>query len=332
MKAAVLKAPGVLEVEEVPEPQPGPDDIKVKIAYCGLCGTDPESLAGHFPPFREPYILGHESSGTIAELGSNVQGYQVGQKVACNFRSFCGGCYYCRNKMEHYCENAGHASGGMAEYAIYHKTAVYALPDDISLEMGALLEPVSVVVHGIDRANIRPGNSVAIHGAGPIGLLFLQMAIRAGAAKTLVSEPVARKRQLAKDLGADVVVDPLKENVEEAGKKLTDSRGFDTVIEATGKTEVAKQAVNMAARCGTVLWAAVYRAGVEIGISPFHIMVNEISIHANFVSPYTFPRALALLPKLQLKPLITDIVPLQDIKKAFAMHEEGKSVKILIKP
>jgi 2-desacetyl-2-hydroxyethyl bacteriochlorophyllide A dehydrogenase len=332
MKAAVLKAPGVLEVEEVPEPQPGPDEIKVKIAYCGLCGTDPESMAGRFPPFREPYILGHESSGTIAEMGSNVRGYRLGQKVACNFRSFCGGCYYCRNKMEHYCENAGHASGGMAEYAVYHNTSVYALPDDISLETGALLEPVSVTVHGIDRANVYPGSSVAISGAGTIGLLFLQLAIRAGAAKTLVSEPVAGKRQLAKELGADVVVDPLKENVQEAGKKLTDSRGFDTVIEASGKTEVARQAVSMAARCGTVLWAAVYRAGEEMSISPFQIMVNEISIHANFVSPYTFPRALALLPKLQLKPLITDIVPLADVNRAFKIHEEGKAIKILIKP
>ncbi len=332
MKAAILEAPGILEVEEVPEPKPGPDEIKVKIAYCGLCGTDPESLAGYFPPFTEPYILGHESSGTIAELGSNVTGYQVGQKVACNFRSFCGGCYYCRNKMEHYCENATHASGGMAEYAVYNKDAVHALPDNVSLEMGALLEPVSVAVHGIDKANIHPGGSVAIFGAGPIGLLMLQLAIRSGAARTLVSELVAEKRKLARELGADVTVDPLKEDVMAAGKKLTDSRGFDTVIEATSNLECAKQAIFMAAKCGTVLWAAVYRGGVEIGIQPFQIMVNEISIHANFVSPYTFPRALELLPKLQLKPLVTDIIPLKDIKKAFELHEGGKSVKILIQP
>jgi (R,R)-butanediol dehydrogenase/meso-butanediol dehydrogenase/diacetyl reductase/L-iditol 2-dehydrogenase len=332
MKAAVLKAPGILEVEEVPEPQPGPDEIKVKIAYCGLCGTDPESLAGHFPPFTEPYILGHESSGTIAELGSNVAGYQVGQKVACNFRSFCGGCYYCRNKMEHYCENASHASGGMAEYAVYNKNSVYALPDNVSLEMGALLEPVSVVVNGIDKANVHPGGSVAIFGAGPIGLLMLQLAIRSGAVKTLVSEPVAEKRKLAKELGADVVVDPLKESVEEAGKKFTDSRGFDTVIEATGNLECARQAIFMAAKCGTVLWAAVYRAEQEIGIQPFHIFRNELKIHGTFVSPYTFPRALELLPTLQLKPLVTDIIPLKDVKKAFKLHEGGKPVKILIQP
>ena len=332
MKAAMLKAPGVLEVEDVPEPQPGPDEIKVKIAYCGLCGTDPESVAGHFPPFTEPYILGHESSGTIVEVGSNVAGFQVGQKVACNFRSYCGSCYYCRNKMEHYCENASHATGGMAEYAVYNKSAMYALQDNVSLEEGALLEPVSVAVHGIDRADIRPGGSVAVLGGGPIGLLLMQLAIKSGAALTLVSEPIAGKRQLAKQLGADVVVDPLKENVEEVGQKLTEGRGFDTVIEASGRLEVAKQAIFMAAKCGTVLWAAVYRAGSEISIQPFHIMVNEISIHANFVSPYTFPRALALLPKLQLKPLITDIIPLKDIKKAFDIHQEGKAVKILIQP
>jgi 2-desacetyl-2-hydroxyethyl bacteriochlorophyllide A dehydrogenase len=337
MKAAVMRGAGNLNVEEVPEPEPAPDQVKVKITYCGLCGTDPEILEGTFGLIPlgendEPRIFGHEASGTIAALGSDVQGYKVGQRVACNFRSPCGACYYCRNKMEHFCQRASSASGAFAEYAVYHENDVYALPDDISLEVGALLEPVSVAVHATDLANIHPGSSVAISGAGPIGLLLLELAIKSGAARTLVSEPVAEKRQLARSLGADVVVDPFNENLEEISKQLTDSRGFDTVLEASGSLVAAKQAISLADNCGTVVWCAVYPAGAEVGVSPFYLYAKELTIRSVFISPYSFPRALHLLPKLELKPLISDIIPLKDIRRAFDLHKEGKAIKILIKP
>jgi (R,R)-butanediol dehydrogenase/meso-butanediol dehydrogenase/diacetyl reductase/L-iditol 2-dehydrogenase len=249
-----------------------------------------------------------------------------------NFRTACGGCYYCQNKMEHFCEHVHHATGGFAEYAVFHKNSVYPLPDDIGLDVGALTEPVSVAVHAIELANIQPGRSAAILGGGAIGLLLLQTAIRAGAARTLVSEPVAEKRQLAKSFGADITVDPMNEDLEKVAREFTGRRGFDTVIDVTGKTGPARQAVFMAAKCGTVLWAAVYPEKSEISVPPYHMYANELTIRSIIVSPYSFPRAVALLSKLQLKPLISHIVPLQDIKKAFELHRTGKAVKILIKP
>jgi len=209
MKAAVLRGIGNLNVEDVPEPQPGPDEVKVKIAFCGLCGTDPENMEGRFgliprEAYEKPQIMGHEASGTIVAAGKNIKNYKVGQRVACDFKGACGACYYCRNKMEHFCINSARASGSFAEYAVYPESAIYTLPDNISLEVGSFLEPVSVAVHAIDIAGIRPGSTVAISGAGPIGLLCLQMALRAGAARVMVSEPVAGKREVAKKLGADV--------------------------------------------------------------------------------------------------------------------------------
>jgi (R,R)-butanediol dehydrogenase/meso-butanediol dehydrogenase/diacetyl reductase/L-iditol 2-dehydrogenase len=337
MKAAVMRGIGNINMEDYPDPETGPNQIKVKVAYCGLCGTDPENLEGRFgliPPeaYNQPRILGHEASGTIAEVGKNIKGFKVGQRVACNFRSSCGACYYCQNKMEHFCRRGAGASGSFAEYAVYPESAVYPLTDDISLEVGSLLEPVSVAVHAVDQAKVYSGSSVAICGGGPIGLLCLEVALRAGAARTLVSEPIAEKRALAKKLGADVVVDPFKENLEEIGKKLTDGRGFDSVIDASGSVAAAKQAINLADNGGTILWAAVYGKDVEIGVSPFLMYAKELTITSTFVSPYSFPRALALLSKLELKPLITDIVPLKDIKKAFELHKKGKSIKILIQP
>ncbi len=337
MKAAVMRGIGNMNVEDVPEPEPGAHEVKVKIAYCGICGTDPENLAGRFglmPPefYNEPRILGHEACGTVAAVGSAVKNYKVGQRVACDFGKSCGACYYCRNKMPHYCRARAEATGAFAEYAVYPEACVYALPDDLSFEIGALLEPVSVAVHAIDAANVRTGGTVAISGAGPIGLLCMEVALRAGAARLLVSEPVAEKRQLAKKLGADVVVDPFKEDLVAAGKELTDGRGFDTVIEASGSLAAARQAIDLADNCATILWAAVYGKDAEIGVRPFLMYARELTIRSIFVSPYCFPRALNLLPRLELAPLITNIVPLAEINKAFELHKTGKPIKILIKP
>src|SRR3972149_831060 len=147
MKAAVMRGIGNIKMEEGPEPEMGPNQIKVKIAYCGLCGTDPENLEGRFglvPPeaYNQPRILGHEASGTLAAIGGNIKGYEVGQRVACNFRSSCGACFYCRNRMEHFCRRGSGASGSFAEDAVYPESAVYPLPDDISLEIGSPLKAV----------------------------------------------------------------------------------------------------------------------------------------------------------------------------------------------
>ncbi len=341
MKAAVIKSTGVFKVEEVPEPKPAPDQIKVKLAYCGICGTDPEILEDRFglmkggdPSHKPsgPMIIGHEACGTIVEIGSKCkQGYKVGQRVAMNFRSPCGACYYCRNKMEHFCQHAVQASGAYAEYAVYNESAIYPLPDSISFEHGAMLEPVSVAVHTVDIANIAPGKSVLISGAGPIGLLTMELAIKAGAANILVSEPIEEKRKIAKKLGADAAADPLKENLVEIGRKMNNGRLFDTVIEASGNLGAAKQAVSLADKCGTVVWAAVYAYDKDISINPFYMYANELTIRSVFISPYSFPRSMNLLSKLDLDSLITDIYPLNEIQAAFENHKKGKSIKTLIK-
>jgi 2-desacetyl-2-hydroxyethyl bacteriochlorophyllide A dehydrogenase len=337
MKAAVTRSAGIIKMEEVPDPEMKPNQIKVKIAYAGLCGTDPENLEQRFGLFSpKDYvgarILGHEASGTIAAIGKDIKGnFKVGQRVAMNFRSACGACYYCQNGMEHYCRTAEGSSGCFAEYAVYPESAVYPLQDEIDLEAGAMLEPVSVAVHAIDQAKVTTGSSVFIAGGGPIGLLCLEMAIHAGAAKTMLSEPIAEKRALAKKLGADVVVDPFTEDIQAVAMKLTGGRGFKTVIDASGNVKAAKQCIGLADNCGTILWAAVYGKDVEIPVSPFLIYAKELTITSTFVSPYSFPRALAMLPKLELKPMITDIMPLKDIQKAFELHKTGKSIKILIK-
>jgi len=339
MKAAVQYGPGDVRVEDVPEPQPGSDEVKVKIEYCGVCGSDLEIFAGTFGLMKTdgwpkgPKIEGHEASGTIVALGGEVkQGYSVGQRVAMNFRCSCGACHYCRNKMEHFCEHVTMASGAFAEYAVYKESAVYPLADAVSFERGALLEPLTVALHVTDLAGIKTGSSVAISGGGTIGLLTIQMAVRSGAAPLMVSEPVATKRELAMRFGADAAVDPLSDDLVARGMGLTQGRGFDTVIECSGNLRAATQALDLVGKCGTVVWAGVYPDEAAIPVKPFDMYASELTIKSAMVSPYSFPRALSLLPKLDLEPIVTHTYALDDIVEAFEHHRKGQAIKTLIRP
>jgi (R,R)-butanediol dehydrogenase/meso-butanediol dehydrogenase/diacetyl reductase/L-iditol 2-dehydrogenase len=233
--------------------------------------------------------------------------------------------------MEHFCTHQIGATGAYAEYATYHEAAIYPIPDDMTWERAALLEPVSIAVHTMDQANITPGRSVVITGAGPIGLLAMELSKMAGATKIMVSEPIAFKRDVARKLGADLTVDPTKEDIVKVGKEFTDGRGFDTVIEASGNLGAARQSLYLADKGGTVVWAAVYAYDKEIPVNPFYMYANELSIRSVFIAPYSFPRALAVLPKLEVDPIITDIFDLKDVQAAFEKHKQGKSIKTLLR-
>jgi 2-desacetyl-2-hydroxyethyl bacteriochlorophyllide A dehydrogenase len=339
MKAAVQYAPLDVRVEEVPEPSPGVGEVKVKIAYCGICGTDPDIFDGSFGLMKSPwwpkgpFTAGHEASGVISELGPGLVGdLEVGQRVAMNFRTYCGKCDYCRSAREHMCEHVTNYEAGFAEYAIYGEAAVYPLPDDVSLERGAMLEPVTIATHCVDQADIVPGKTVAICGGGTIGQLVMQIAMRAGAARVLVSDPMPEKRELALKLGADWAVDPVAEDLVSVAPELNGGRGFDAVFECSGKLAVTTQALRLADKCGTVVWAGVYPEEAEVAVNPFYLFANELTLRSSTLAPYVFPRALKLLSKLDLDPLISEIVPLAGIAKALAGRKTSTAVKILVKP
>jgi L-iditol 2-dehydrogenase len=309
VKAAVLLEPYKLEVRDVPEPEITPDQIKVKIAYAGICGTDPEIVEGRFIPPEwapGPNIVGHEAAGTIAEIGPEIKGnFKIGQKVAMNFRSSCGACYYCNNMMEHFCERFAPSSGAMAEYAVYKENCVFPLPEDTPLDIGAFVEPVAVGVHMMDIASMKIGDTVLISVGGTIGQILLQFALRSGASKVMLSEPVARKREIAKKMGADMVVDPLNENLKDKAMELTEGRGFNLCLEASGILSVAEEMIYLADSCGTIVWCAVYPSDVKAKVPPFYMYQKELTIKSVLVSPYSFIRAASMLPKLDLEPLMT---------------------------
>lgn len=358
MKAVIVKEVGVVEVQEVPEPECQDDEIKVKIAYAGICGTDSVILKGQIigpPPagvVSRPSkpgsisdeikimghemraglkIIGHEASGTIVEIGKNIKGdFKIGQHVAMNYKSVCGDCHYCTNMMANFCERTAPFSGAMAEYSAYRENTVFTLPDDLPLDVGAFLEPLSVAVHALDIAKMKIGDSVIITGGGPIGLLLLQLAIKSGASKVLVSEPIAEKRRLAKQFGANVV-DPLNEDLLAITNKLTDGRGFNKCFEASGIPAIARQLILLTEGDGTIIWVASYPRNLDLGVPINYFGSKELTIHGLRQTPYSFPRALQMLPTLDLKPLIT-IYPLSEAVAAFEAHKQGKGIKIMLKP
>jgi (R,R)-butanediol dehydrogenase/meso-butanediol dehydrogenase/diacetyl reductase len=328
MRAALTYGPFDTRVVDIPEPTPGPGEVKVKIAYCGICGSDPEIYEGTFgllnAPWwpKAPFPTGHEASGTIVEIGPDLLGdYKVGQRVAMNFRKYCGACYYCRNKMEQFCEHVKSYEAGFAEYALYDESCLYPLPDDVSMERGAMLEPVTIATHAVDLGNILPGKTVAISGGGTIGLLVMQLAMHAGAARVFVSDPMPEKREMA-----------LKEDLIAVGREHMGGHGFDTVFECSGNISAVPATINLAEKYGTVVWAGAYHEDATFPINPFYMFANELTIRSTVLAPYVFPRSLMLLSKLDLEPMITQIVPLEDIAQALAGRRNSTDIKILVKP
>jgi len=336
VKAAVQKAIQVVEVEEVPEPATRPDQIKVKIAYAGICGTDMEILEGSFglvkvPAF--PKIEGHEASGTIVEVGSATKlGYRVGQRVAMVPVAPCGACYFCRSGMEAYCTRFTEYSGAFAEYGYYAEGQVFPIADDVSFEVGTMLEPLSIAMRANHLGQVGPGKSVAILGAGPIGMLNLIVAVHSGAAVTMVSEPFDYKRDFARRLGATATVDPKNEDILAVTKSLTNGLGFDAVIDCTGKLAGAEQAVKLAGPGAHVVWAAVYPVGETVPVEPWAVFEKDLSIHGVFQSPYFLWRANKMLSVLDLSPLVSHVYALDDINQAFADQRAGKVMKALVRP
>ncbi len=334
MKAAVWKKKKVLEVEDVPEQELGPEDVRIKVVYTSICGSDPHIVEGKLPVSYPPRIMGHEVSGYVAELGekATTKGLKVGDRVTGNPVRYCGDCDYCRNGQEHYCLNLAvfFPPGTMAESVVWHEQQVFKLPDSIGMKEGCLTEPVSVCLRGIDLSNIRPGSSVAILGLGGIGQILLQLARMAGASRLMVADPVEMKRNVALENGADLAVDPTTEDLWETGLKFTGNRAFDVVIEASGNTDSAKSALDLVGKCGTMVYFAVYPMNFELPIKPFDLYAREITVRGVFMSPYLFPRTLALLPRLNLEPLVTKVYPLSETVQAFEDQKSGQNIKILI--
>ncbi|MGC4018700.1 MAG: zinc-dependent alcohol dehydrogenase family protein [Muricomes sp.] len=336
MKAAVYHGPQDLRVEEIPERPLESNEVRIKVKYCGVCGTDIHIYNGDGGSFEviPPLVPGHEFSGVVAEVGSAVQKFQEGDKVTGDPNDMCGECYFCKNAMQHFCTNnigvGTTVDGGFAEYVIMHEKQVYKVPDHLSYLEAAMTEPMSCAIHGIDLCNIKSGDTVLVMGGGPIGMSMLQLAKNAGAAKVILSEPVEEKRNLALKLGADLTVNPIEEDME---KFLAENcKNVNVVIECVGNIHTQQDAIKFAGKGATVMFFGLAAPEESFPLKPDDIFKKELHVTSSFINPYTFERAIEVLAsgKIDVESIITNIVPLDDIVDVMEKPEYRRSGKVMI--
>ncbi|ODT11562.1 MAG: alcohol dehydrogenase [Microbacterium sp. SCN 70-18] len=325
---------GRIEVIEFP-PQPlGPEDVRIRVAYSAICGSDPHIAEGFFG-VDVPIGLGHELSGIVEELGDAAtrNGLRVGDRVAGNFMRFCGTCPPCRDGRQQFCAFIQEYNRpGMAETVTWHESQVFKLPDSVSLLEGCLLEPTAVAVRIADKTNVRVGDRVLVCGGGPIGQLVIQVMKRYGATSLTMVEPIAERRGMARRYGADHVIDPVTEDQHAVAMSLTDGRGFDVVIDASGSTRAARPLLDLTARGGTVVYGAQYPQDFEMPLNlTEYLYMRELTLTGLFVSPYAFPRALQMLPYLDVADLTSTVFDLEDAAAAFDAHMSGRHPKVILR-
>jgi len=342
MLAAVLHGPRDLRIEEVEKPKVTRGKVLVQVKACGVCMTDLHMYMWEFP-VKTPVILGHEFSGIIAELGDGVTELEVGDRVAVDPALSCGVCEACASGRDNLCERltaiggAGNVivNGAYAEYTVVPKEAVGKIPTEISFDEGAFVEPLGCCIHGVDISRAGIGDVVVLIGAGTIGLLLLQLIKLVGASQILVVDMKEERLQLAARLGADVVVNPSKEDPVGRLKELTHGKGADVVIEAVGSPITVKQAIQMVGKGGRVVIFGVAPVESKVDMSPFDTYFREIEIVGSYaITREAFGRSIAMLRsgRIKIEPLITERFQLNELPKAFALMEKKEGLKKLIYP
>jgi len=335
MKGLRFHGCGDLRLEELPVPDPGPEEVRIRPLAVGVCGTDAHILHGEFPA-PAPVVLGHEVSGLVEAVGAEVKGFHEGDFVTVQPNTFCGVCRFCRTGREHLCpELRGygvHANGGFAEAEIVPAKIVYHLPATIEPRVGCLAEPLACCIHGMDKLGMRSGSTVLVLGAGMIGLMLTRLARLAGAGLIVSSEPDALRRQDALAFGADRAVDPQDPDWKTTMMDATGGLGFDAVIDAVGSSRTFEQGVALAARGGTVLVFGVAPMNATASVRPYDIFSREITVVGALINPFTHERAVRLLPQMGLEKLRIAAFPLAEFQRAFEAQAAGTATKVEILP
>jgi 2-desacetyl-2-hydroxyethyl bacteriochlorophyllide A dehydrogenase len=332
MTCAMWRGIDDMRLERQPVPAPGPRDVLLRVAACGICATDLHLLDGSIPLYTPPRVLGHEMSGEVVAVGPDVRAVSIGQAVAVDPNTPCGACYYCHEGLPYMCPQRVSLIGGFAEYLLVPEQAAYPMPAGLPVEYGAIAEPLSCCLRAVDRASLRAGGTVAIVGGGTIGLLLLQLAKRSGAALVAMSEPDPERRELAVRLGADLAIDPTREDPRERLLDATGGIGVDCAFEAVGSVLTARAAISLPRRSGTVILMGVPPATAELTLNTYELFERELTIRTSFIRTFEFRRAVELLAVLDVEPLLGTRYPLARVHDAFESAGSRRGVKTLVAP
>lgn len=336
MRAAVFEGEGVLKIKEVDIPQiTKPDDVIVEVEACSICGTDVHIMS--VPPgyIATPgTILGHELVGKVVETGSGVKNLKVGDRVVSNPNDYCGVCYYCQHNLPNLCENiiamGIEADGGFAEYVRLSEKVAHKIADDLPAEIASFAEPLACLMNGKNKIPVNPGDSVLVMGAGTIGLLFVQIMKAAGAFPIIVSEPKALRRDFALKSGADFVVDPLTDDLEQFVLDKT-GIGVDYAIDVVGSQ--IWEGIKAVRKGGTVLLFG-FDGKAKPCFELYHVTNKEVSVLGTWLANASFPQAVKILESgmLNLEQLITHKLPLEETEEGIAILRRGEGIEMLIYP
>jgi len=308
--------------------------VLVKVAACGVCGTDVLLYSGRIAR-SYPYNPGHECVGMVAAAGEQVAHVEVGDRVAVDPNHGCGTCPFCVREMPHLCENLNapgvKSNGGFAEYCTVPAKLVHRLPDSLSLEAAVLAEPLSCALHTIEIGGELRGQNLVIVGCGCMGLLLVALARRAECTLIVASEPVPWKRELAGELGAHLTLDPFECDVSAEVMRVTGS-GADIAIEASGSPEACQQTVEIVRKGGTVVLCGLAGDEARVSLSPQQIVRDELCIRGSVLNPFSFARAVELLAEGLVDPsqFLTHRFRLCELERAFEVCERGEALKALI--
>lgn len=329
MKAAVIEAPGKVAVTTVPDPTPGPREVVVEVAACGLCGTDLHILQGEFAPSL-PIIPGHEFAGEVVGTGRDVTELSVGDRVAVDPSLYCHECRYCRDGRGNLCDRWAAIGvsepGGAAQYAVAPVANCVRLPDHVQVQDATLIEPLSCAVRGYDVLNSRLAAQVLIYGSGTMGLMMLELAKRTGAAAVDVVDINPERLATARTLGCS--------RTAASADELDRPQGWEVVIDATGNAAAIQDGLGRVAKAGTFLQFGVSDYAARAVIEPYKIYNQELTITGSMAVLHSFERAADLFATGVLDPqlFISDRLSLDSYPEALERFQAGEGRKIIVVP
>jgi L-iditol 2-dehydrogenase len=344
MKALLLSEYSKLDVtDDMPRPVPGPGEVLIRIAACGICGSDVHGYDGSSGRRIPPLVMGHEAAGTVAEVGEGVRQFAVGDRVTFDSTVYCGECEYCRAGDVNLCDNRQvvgvscgdyRRHGAFAEYVVVPERIVYRLPDSLAFSEAAMLEAVSVGLHAVREAGLSGGETALVIGSGMIGLLTLQAARAGGCSRVFVADIDPSRLALAREMGADEVLHASGADLVAQVQRLTGGKGVDVVFEAVGRNETVAGAIDSVRKGGTVVLIGNITPEVKLPLQK--VVSKQIRLQGTAASSGEYPEAIELMRTgaIRVAPLITAVAPLEDGPQWFERLHRGEPnlMKVVLTP